>query len=523
MKVDNAIIIAAGFGSRFVPISYDKPKGLVEVKGEPLVERQIKQLREAGIEDIIVVTGYLAEMYDYLIDKYQVKIVYNPDYNTMNNFSSLYHARDYLKNSYILPSDIYTPENIYALDQPSHSWYALGYFSGKTREWGCSLDEQDRIIDIRRESEDEWAMYGPAFITKQDSEQLKRLLNEMYQDPQYYHMYWEDALIDHLTRFNFYGKKLSLGSVLEFESLDELRLFDLNYLVQAAHESLEVISKVFSCDIKDIVSFRPMTKGMTNRSFIFQVHEKDYVYRLPGLGTEHLISRSEEKEVYDKIRPYQISDEIIYFDELTGVKISRYYAHSKTVDPENMKEVRQAMRKLKELHALKLKIDHHFDLRERLRYYIKLCRLSKAKYYKGMASIEKNILLLAEKIYSEKKEPILCHIDAVYSNYLILENGDIKLIDWEYAGMGYPLLDVAMFGVYANYKPDRMDDLLEIYLERTPTCMEKYEFYSFIALSSYLWALWTVYKEKQGDTFGDYGQEQFSLAQSYLSMSKNFV
>ena len=77
-KVDQAIIMAAGFGSRLVPLTYDTPKGLLKVHGEPMVERQIKQLKEVGIDDITIVVGYLKESFDYLCDKYGVKLLYNP-------------------------------------------------------------------------------------------------------------------------------------------------------------------------------------------------------------------------------------------------------------------------------------------------------------------------------------------------------------------------------------------------------------------------------------------------------------
>lgn len=523
MKVDNAIILAAGFGSRFVPISYQTPKGLVEVKGEPLVERQIKQLFEVGIKDIIIVTGYLSKKYEYLKEKYDLKIIYNPDYNTMNNFSSLYHVRHHLKNSYILTSDIYMPENIYKKNQPSYSWYALQYFEGKTREWGCSLDSEDRIVAVKRSSQDEWAMYGPAFLTSEDSETLKKFLIEMYRNHKYHDMYWEDALIDNLDSFSFYGKKFQEGTIWEFESLDELRMFDHSYLKNSGHESLDVISKALSCEIADIINCMPMNKGMTNRSFIFEVKNEKYVYRLPGVGTEKLISRQEEKKVYEMIAPYNISDEIIYFDEITGVKISKYYDNAKTLNPDNKLEVQEAMKKLKKLHSLKINVDHHFDLRERLKYYIHLCQENGAKYYQGMDEIEEEILHLSLELYDNLEQPVLCHIDAVHCNYLITKNNDLKLIDWEYSGMAYPLLDVAMFGIYANYSPEKMDLLLELYLNRPATSREIYEFYSFITLSSYLWTLWTVYKETQGDSFGEYGFNQFVLSEIYLDKVKGIM
>lgn len=78
MKVDNAIIMAAGTASRFAPLSYEHPKALIEVRGEVLIERQIRQLHEAGIKKIVVVTGYKAEQFEYLKSKYDVKLIYNP-------------------------------------------------------------------------------------------------------------------------------------------------------------------------------------------------------------------------------------------------------------------------------------------------------------------------------------------------------------------------------------------------------------------------------------------------------------
>ena len=104
-RVTNAIIIAAGFGSRFVPLTFEMPKGLLEVFGERMIERQIKQLHQAGIYNITIMVGYLKEKFDYLIDKYNVKLIYNPEYSKKNTLATLYHCRHLLDNTYILSSD----------------------------------------------------------------------------------------------------------------------------------------------------------------------------------------------------------------------------------------------------------------------------------------------------------------------------------------------------------------------------------------------------------------------------------
>lgn len=118
-KVDNAIIMAAGTSSRFAPISFEKHKALIEVKGEILIERQIRQLREAGIFEIIIVVGYKKEQFEYLRDKYNVTLIENSQYLYRNNNSSIYAVMNYLKNSYICSSDNYFMENPFASQMPT--------------------------------------------------------------------------------------------------------------------------------------------------------------------------------------------------------------------------------------------------------------------------------------------------------------------------------------------------------------------------------------------------------------------
>ena len=111
-KVDNAIILAAGLSSRFAPISYEKPKGLLYVRGEILIERQIRQLQESGINNITVVVGYKKEYFFYLEEKFGVSIVVNDEYASRNNHSSLMVVRERLRNTFICSSDNYFAENI---------------------------------------------------------------------------------------------------------------------------------------------------------------------------------------------------------------------------------------------------------------------------------------------------------------------------------------------------------------------------------------------------------------------------
>ena len=102
--MDSAVILAAGFGSRFVPMTFETPKGLLEVYGERMIERQIKQLHEAGVTDITIVVGYLKEKFEYLIDKFGVKLLYNPEYHNKNTLTTLYRAGSVLSRKEHLSS-----------------------------------------------------------------------------------------------------------------------------------------------------------------------------------------------------------------------------------------------------------------------------------------------------------------------------------------------------------------------------------------------------------------------------------
>ena len=156
----NAVILAAGMSSRFAPFSFERPKGLLKVKGEILIERQIRQLQEAGISDIKVVVGYMKEMFFYLEDRMNVKIVVNDDYYKFNNTSSLIRVTEKLSDTFICSSDNYFTENVF-LEKPKSAYYSAIYSEGKTDEWGNS-----------------WFMSGHVFFDKTFSQKFitKKLL-----------------------------------------------------------------------------------------------------------------------------------------------------------------------------------------------------------------------------------------------------------------------------------------------------------------------------------------------------------
>ena len=276
-KIDNAIILAAGMATRFVPISYEIPKGLLPVNSVPLVERQILQLRELGINEIIIVVGYKKEAFEYLKDKYGVILVESKEYEYKNNHSSVYAARDYLKNSIITSSDLYFTKNIfqkYAYD----SYYTTIYIDGPTEERGITTDEDGKITDTfyGERAKDVWVTLGYAYFSDRFSKKMIEILDKIYDDPKTFNKFWADIQDDNLNDLYMYQKKCRNDVIYEFDSLEELREFDETYKYDSNCKILRTISNLLSTTEDKLTDFE-MLKEIRKTLFKFKYQNDFYL------------------------------------------------------------------------------------------------------------------------------------------------------------------------------------------------------------------------------------------------------
>lgn len=525
-KVDGALIIAAGFGSRFVPLTFEMPKGLLEVFGERMIERQIRQLHEAGVNDITIVVGYLKEKFEYLIDKYDVKLLYNPEYSCKNTLATIYHAREILRgrNMYVLASDNWMRHNMYHTYEGG-AWYSSSYMKGDTSEWCLDFNKKGKILNVSVGGRDQWVMYGPAYFSKEFSADFLPVLEAYYELPGTEQFYWENVLLEMLSGeaakrlghaertkreaavkqpITIYINRRPEDEVYEFENLEELRQFDVKYQRHSDNEAMELVSAVFHVPESEITEIRCLKSGMTNKSFLFKVKERHYICRIPGPGTELLINRKQEKAVYDVVAGLGITEKIIYFDGETGYKIAEFYDGARNGDPHNWAEIEKCMTIVRQLHGSGLTVDHSFDLRERIDFYEKLCRNHGDILFEDYGKVHGWMVELLDQLDRMGRPKVLSHLDANGDNFLMLEDGSVRLIDWEYAGMCDPLVDVAMCAIYSYYNDEETDRLIRIYLEREPSDEERYSVYAHMALGGFLWSLWAVYKASLGEEFGEY-------------------
>lgn len=525
-RVDGAVILAAGFGSRFVPLTYERPKGLLKVNGERMIERQIRQLREVGITDITLVVGYLKEAFEYLIDLYGVKLLYNPDYSTMNNISSVYHAASLFedRNVYLLSSDNWMQENLFHTYEPG-SWYAAVHVNGETREWVLHYNKKEVITGVEVGGRDADVMYGPVYLSREFSAALLPALKEAYRTPGKEQYYWENVYLDLLAAKKAPPLSVNLqpdGVIYEFENLEELRAFDVSYRDHSDSKAMALISEVFQVPESEITGIECLKAGMTNRSFLFRVKGKAYICRIPGEGTEKLIDRRAEGESYRAIAPLGLAEELIYFNPENGYKISVYYEDARSADPESEADLRASMAVLKKLHSAPCRVSQRFDLGERIAFYESLCLEKGEIPFLDYAEVREKMNRLLSWIHGLQRPETLSHIDPVYANFLFTAEG-VKLIDWEYAGMADPLIDFAMATIYAEKDFAYAKRLLDYYGD-TDVPRERAEqlVIAYMALGGFLWALWAVYKEALGVSFGTYPLTQYRYAkEGYAHLAKS--
>lgn len=508
-KPSSAIILAAGLGMRMIPINSHTPKALIEVKGERLIERIIRQLHEAGITKIYVVVGFMKESFEYLIDDFNVKLIVNRDYASKNNFHSLYLARKYLNESYVIPGDMWCAENPFAAHE-LYSWYMVS--DKKTPKSAVRVNRRQELVRTEGKGNE---MVGFAYLKKDACEYVKKKLAEFEKDEKDSDYFWDDALYKD-ERMIVYANVIRAGEVIEIDTYEQLREIDADSS-QLNTEAIATAAEALGTDTASIRDVTVLKKGMTNRSFMFTCGDNKYIMRIPGEGTEQLINRRQEAAVYDVIRDKNLSDDIVYINPDNGYKITKFIENARNCDPMNDDDVMKCMKKLREFHEMDLKVDHFFDIFGLIDFYESLWN-GKPSVYRDYKKTKEHVFELKEYIDSLDKKICLTHIDAVCDNFIMTD--DIRLIDWEYAGMQDPHVDLAMFCIYAMYDREHVEKLIDAYFTEGCDEQTRTKIYCYIAACGLLWSNWCEYKLQLGVEFGEYALAQFRYAKDYYRLAK---
>lgn len=512
----NAVILAAGFGMRMVPINLAHPKALVEVKGQRLIDRLICQLQEVGITDITVVVGFMKESFEYLIDTYGVKLKVNPDYATKNNLHSLALVNHRLQNTYVVPCDLWCEKNPFRRHE-LYSWYAVS--EDADPESPVRVNRKQTLVSAG-EAKDGNRMIGIAYLCGQQAAQVAQMLAKMDDDPDKANDFWETALFESAVG-GVQARVMPKQSVVEINTYEQLRELDSGSS-QLNIDAITAICDALAVKPEKITQITVLKKGMTNRSFLFTCQGRQYIMRIPGEGTDRLIDRAQEAAVYRCLQGKDICDDIAYMDPANGYKITAYLPGARVCDPDSVEDLTRCMDKLRSFHEEGLQVAHTFDIFRQIEFYESLWG-GESSVFADYKTTKEQVFSLIPYIEAHKKPFVLTHIDAVPDNFLFFtdEKGQeqIRLIDWEYAGMQDPHVDIAMFCIYAMYEPWQTERLIDLYFRGSCPKADRIKIYCYIAACGLLWSNWCEYKRQLGVEFGEYSLRQYRFAKDYYRIA----
>lgn len=219
-----AILLAAGMGTRLRPLTEDTPKSLIKINKEPLLERQVKFLNEIGIKEIYIVTGYLKEKFKYLEDKYNVVLIHNEYYNKYNNIYSMYLAKEFLGNSYVIDADVYLTKN-FLKKNLKNSCYFSGEKDTLEKEWKLNYDNNNKVYSIDVIKGKNYILSGISYWNLKDAEVIKgelTKLSDKFDSKELQNLYWDDLVKMNLDKLEVYIEKIKGNDWYEIDNLQEL-------------------------------------------------------------------------------------------------------------------------------------------------------------------------------------------------------------------------------------------------------------------------------------------------------------
>lgn len=509
LKVNNAVILAAGGADISAKSVYNMPKGLFMKNGETLIERQIRQLKEAGINEITVVIGYKQELYFFLVDKWGINIEINPDLKK-NNIYSLYIARNFLGSTYILNCDNYFEENPFS-QYEYNSFHATVYKEDASNELVVKKNASGRILNVYSCAKSGECIYGHAYINQELARRLLAYLDEEINDFRVSMMFWEEFVSRHVDDLEMYVREYPDNFLFEFDSIQEIQNIDGLFLGNVSGWINQKICTVLECKENEISNINVLEKGLSNILFTFVVHGERYIFRYPGDSTQFFIYRKNECVANKLAAKAHADDTYIYIDE-QGAKISKFrencidlhgiYYH----DIELMKQI---AKKIRAFH------EEGYDMPEWEEYnYDPVWQTE--RLFKEASRIKGDLFKIFEKEWDMVRrlqkyadmdgvKHTMCHNDINIDNILMTETS-LDIIDYEFAGYNDPGYDFGrvIAGLEYDVEEPKIMDILEAYFGRPATEKEHLHWMAYAAIHNWYYVGWALYKESINESSRDW-------------------
>jgi thiamine kinase-like enzyme len=287
-------------------------------------------------------------------------------------------------------------------------------------------------------------------------------------------------------------------SIFEFDSLEELRTFDDNYIGNTHSLIIKNICKVLECSDADITGFKVINDGLTNTSFIFEVAGKKYVYRHPGEGTEKIISRPHEKKALELAKDADVDPTFLFMNADEGWKISSFVDNIRKPDYGSFEDSKRIISVLKRLHEKNLSVDWQFLPWQEACKIERILKAEKAGIAdQGFDQLKAAIKSCYDATIGDGIEMCFCHCDTYAPNWMLTEDQTI-LIDWEYAGNADPGCDLGTYIMDSMWEVDEAERFIREYCGGECEEKELFHYLAYVAILSYYWYVWALYREACG-------------------------
>ena len=523
-KLKTAVILAAGRNTNFI-----QPVCLQSIGNQTVIERMIQQLKLLEINKIIVVGGYQIEsLYERLSD--DVLIIKNEDYKWTGTMASLSKIAPYLNEDFLLiESDIVVETNGLKelIEDPNRDCVLITAESGSGDEAFVEI-RNHRLFkiskDIAQLNRIDGEMIG---ICKLSYEYFTKMM-KFYQENQNPYLNYEYLMLDVAQTYKLGYNKIDNLLWHEIDEQCHLNLVQ-STLMKRIHkkekmlhlESLKVlVSECLNIDMKQIKQIAAIG-GMTNKNYKVMIDDQNYVLRVPGNGTEKMISRVDEIKNAAFAHEIGVDADLIYFNEQTGIKISKFIEDAQTLSPEGAKKpyvMKKICQLLNQLHQCGREMENEFNVYEKIESYEQLLNELKGEYYEDYQLVKQQVLQLKELMDDLQINLVPCHNDTLAENFIKDKHDQYYLIDWEYAGMNDPMWDVAAHCLENGFNSDEEELFLKTYFKQEPKRSYKTRVLVNKIYQDFLWSLWTKVKEASGDDFGDYGIERYNRAKENLKL-----
>lgn len=526
-KVKQAVILAAGRKEEF-----GKPVAFLDIRDKKIIDRFMDILSDNGIEKVVIVTGYQSSYYEeYAKNNNKITLVKNDKYKWSGTMTSLSLVKDVIDDDFLLlENDMIFEERAIKeiLKSKDRDCMLITSESGSGDE--ALVEIRDGYVykmskDIHQFNKIDGEMIG---ISKISYEVFEKMLEQFKHNKNPY-LNYEYMLMDIGREFKIGYKKIDdlvwseIDSMVHYERFikkvySKLLRKEQEIKINNIKDKLVNILDIDEYEIEDVV----LAGGMTNKNYKVRISGKDYILRIPGNGTESMISRVNEKHNSKLANELDIDTHILYFDEVSGIKISELIEDAETINSQTAKRediMESTTSILRKLHNSGLEFNNTFDVFKEIVKYEQLLKEVNGNNFEDYLDIRTKVMNLENKLESLGREVKPCHNDTVPENFIKGKNDKLYLIDWEYSGSNDPMWDLAAHIIECDFNTDEEELFIQKYFE-TNSVDEKYKTKILIykICQDFLWSLWTNIKEAKGDDFGTYGIDRYNRAKENLNL-----